>query len=70
MKLHMWMMDLYEIKNDKTLLAGYSFGGTCSEPRRISGTQFNAARYHSEFGGALPISERPSSNHEPLITGL
>ncbi len=51
MELHKWLMDQYEIKKDKTLLAGYSLGGI--------GTWFIAARNQNEFAGALPISAKP-----------
>ncbi len=49
--LHRRLLDQYEIKNAKTLIAGYSFGGI--------GTWYIAARNQNEFGGALPISARP-----------
>jgi predicted peptidase len=48
MELHRWLLDQYEIKKSKTLIAGYSFGGI--------GTWYIAARNQNEFGGALPIS--------------
>ena len=51
MELYKWLIDKYEIKKNKTLLAGYSFGGV--------GTWFIAARNQNEFAGALPISARP-----------
>ncbi len=50
-ELHKWLIEQYEIKKDKTLLAGYSFGGI--------GTWFIAGRNQNEFGGAIPISARP-----------
>lgn len=51
MKLHRWLLDQYEIKRSKTLIAGYSFGGI--------GTWYIAAKNQNEFGGAVPISARP-----------
>jgi predicted peptidase len=51
MELHRWLLNQYEIKKSKTLIAGYSFGGI--------GTCYIAARNQNEFGGALPISARP-----------
>jgi predicted peptidase len=50
-ELHRWLLDQYEIKKSKTLIAGYSFGGI--------GTWYIASRNQGEFGGALPISARP-----------
>ncbi len=50
-ELHKWLIEQYEIKKDKTLLAGYSFGGI--------GTWFIAGRNQNGFGGAMPISARP-----------
>src|SRR5574341_19785 len=51
LELHNWLMEQYEIKKDRTLLAGYSFGGI--------GTWFIAGRNQNEFAGAMPISARP-----------
>ncbi|HEX3037201.1 MAG TPA: dienelactone hydrolase family protein [Thermodesulfobacteriota bacterium] len=51
MKLYKCLLDQYEIKNDKTLLAGYSFGGI--------GTWYIASKNQNEFAGALPISAKP-----------
>ncbi len=48
MELHRWLLNQYEIKKSKTLIAGYSFGGI--------GTWYIAARHQNEFAGALPIS--------------
>jgi pimeloyl-ACP methyl ester carboxylesterase len=50
-ELHNWLIDRYQIKRDKTLLVGYSFGGI--------GTWFIAGRNQNKFGGAMPISASP-----------
>lgn len=51
MELHRWLVDQYGITKNRTLLAGYSFGGI--------GTWYIASRNQNEFAGALPISAKP-----------
>lgn len=51
MELYRWLLEQYEIENQKTLLAGYSLGGI--------GTWYIAARNQNEFAGALIVSAVP-----------